>query len=174
MPSRKISPPGGATRPSEGHPGAGGTTATPGPAAALKTAHSASVCSARLLACVGALSEIGEVWAPIGQWVEKARMAMVGEDGFTSDQLVILELYARRWSRLDPRLQRMFLEHADKDKCARIALFDMIVARHPRYYGNWLHRNLERLWIETHGYPPSIGLMPTWFVRQDEEGRRVK
>jgi len=168
MPYRKIRPHRAGSLPSTGSPGAGATTATPGPAVARKTAHSASTVSARLLWCIDSLSDIGAVWDPIGLQIELARLALAGEHGLTNDEIDKLELYARRWSRTDERLQRMFIEHAKKDKFARIVLWQILIARNPRYFGTWIDRCLEAMWIETHGYPSSIGLMPVWHVRKGE------
>jgi hypothetical protein len=187
MPSREDGRPGGRRWPSGSRPGRGypaplpgrrrpsgsrqgGRVADPppGPAVAGRGAHSQSVFAARIMQCLAKVSDIAEVWAPIGIHVEAARLALAGEHGLSESDLKRLECYSRRWSRLDSRLQRMFEANAQKSRCARIALWQLILAERPRHYGSGLSQCLEALWVDTHGYPASIELMPIRHIREGE------
>jgi len=128
----------------------------------------AHVVRARIIRCLGILYDLSEVWDPVGIYVESAKMSLVGHDGISERKLEMLERYARRWSRVDPRLRRMYCQHAEASEVARIALWQIMFARKPSIYGPSLQKGLEPLWVETHGYPSSIELVPIHHARKGE------
>lgn len=175
-PSWEVAPgdPGGAplgppeaSRLSQAPQGEGGEIPGP-PEASGEPYIDPAVARARVMACVAALADLADTWDPIAMRCESAVDALAGSDGLSHRQMILLEQKAARWTRLDPRLRTMYAVSAKHSDAARIALWQLLIADKPRHISGFVHSRLTGLWVDTHGYPPSISLFPLNHARGGE------
>lgn len=125
-----------------------------------------AVARARALQALGTLEALAATWEPLGASCAEVRDALGGGAGVTRSQLDQLVRVAGRWQRLDPRLRQLYL-HAlgDGHVCARVALWQLLLARRPRHLPPLVVRQLEALWLDLHGYPCSLDVTPFLHAR---------
>ena len=120
-----------------------------------------------LTACI-ALEPLSKFWEPCGSLVEDAMLAVADQGGgLTGVEFQRLEVWSKRWLRLDKRLQELYASNpAHNSVNAALWLLFRDKASDPP--SEAVYGALGALWKDKFGYSPSIELVPIYDVRKGE------
>ncbi len=95
-------------------------------------------------------------WPPLAQRVEALAAAMRGGEGVGPGLVQQLRRWAATWQQVHPDLRAFYARHA-QHPAAEAAIWRVLEGG--RFAGP-LRGQLERLWLDDHGSPPGLTLVP--------------